>query len=338
MSELNDADRSGFAESTLRTHSAEIASDELKRLQERVETQGRRIRDLEQALDQSIASLGELRLQVIDQHFLEHQLATTEEIANVQQQAIQQLKLQFAQQKADLEAKIEQAQQRERDYQSLLDAAEQIARTQQVELDRLRAGVETTISQSAMRSERNADVPEQQLQLLQTDLELRRRQLNELEAQKQRSQARIGELEHQVSLLESQLARHMTTQVLLQQACQELETDREQSQHRIAELEGQAAEMQEQILSQAQQASEYETAVQHWKTRYQELQEKLAALKPLLGEADLSPEVMAILASIETALVSDPRVGVRSNPFSQDLKIDLPEFLVRRRTYRDRNS
>jgi chromosome segregation ATPase len=309
-------------------------TEEFALLQERVEQQVNRIRELEQALDQSLASLDELRSQVVDQHFLERQLASTEEIANVQQQAIYQLKRQFAQQKAELEAKIDQAQQREREYQSLLDAAEAIAQGQQLELERLRSHLgndATDVSPNPVNS---------QLHVLQADIQLRRQQLQDLESEKQAAQARITELEAQVETLEGQIARYMTTQALLQQACQELEVDREQSQHRIAELERQAAEMQEQILSQAQQASEYETAVQHWKNRYQSLQDYLSTLKQLLDEKiiELPPEVTEWFATLETTSLPEPNSTYRSTFFNPDLKIDVPDFLMRRRTYRDRNS
>lgn len=284
-------------------------------LLQQVQAQQRRIRDLEQALDQSIASLEELRSQVVNQHFLERQLASTEEIANVQQQAIHQLKLQFSQQKAELELKLQQAQQRERDYQILLDAAE---------------------ARQSESAEIQPFAIEQQLQVLQTDLHLRRQQLQELESQKQEAQTRIIELEAQVEALESRIARHMTTQALLQQVCQELEVDREQSQTRITELESQTAEMQEQILSQAQQASEYETAVQHWKTRFQGLHEIAIVLKQALTDQELPPEVKALIDAIDTSAPPELKSTARSNSFKPES--DIPEFLVRRRTYRTRKT
>ncbi|MGF1459101.1 MAG: hypothetical protein ACFBSG_08740 [Leptolyngbyaceae cyanobacterium] len=52
---------------------------------------------LQQALDQALASLEELTAQVKDKHWIETQLASTEEYANVQQQAIARLKQQLAQ-------------------------------------------------------------------------------------------------------------------------------------------------------------------------------------------------------------------------------------------------
>ena len=298
--------------------------------QERIQTQQQRIRDLEQALDQSLASLAELRSQVVDQHFLERQLASTEDIANVQQQAIHHLKLQFSQQKAELEVKIQQARQREREYQTLLDAAE--AR-QQTELDILKA---------QLGSDRPDEIQpiaiEQQRQVLQADLQLRRQQLQDLEAQKQEMQSRVIELEAQTEELEARIARHATTQALLQQVCQELEVDREQSQTRITELETQAAEMQEQILSQAQQATEYETAVQHWKTRFQEMQEKAIVLKEELVAQELPVEIAELLDSIDTSAPLDLKSTARSNSFRSDFGSDIPEFLVRRRTYRTKKS
>ncbi len=146
-----------------------------------------------------------------------------------------------------------------------------------------------------------------------------------------------------VEELEAQIVKQMATQALLQQACQELELDREQSQTRIAELERQAAEMQEQILSQAQQASEYETAVQHWKDRFYGTQDKVAQLKELLetDSADESPELAEIFAAIQAAstIAVEPsnQLTGRTDSFNEDLKIDLPDFLTRRRTYRNRS-
>ncbi|NJN87337.1 MAG: hypothetical protein HC881_14825 [Leptolyngbyaceae cyanobacterium SL_7_1] len=69
-----------------------------------------RIYYLEQALDQALACLDELRERVQDQEVLEAQLALTEDFANVQQQAIVRLKQQLHQQQeklAELEAQLE---------------------------------------------------------------------------------------------------------------------------------------------------------------------------------------------------------------------------------------
>lgn len=52
---------------------------------------------LQQALDQALSSLDELKAQVKDKQWVENQLASTEKYANVQQQAIAHLKQQLAQ-------------------------------------------------------------------------------------------------------------------------------------------------------------------------------------------------------------------------------------------------
>lgn len=137
--------------------------------------------------------------------------------------------------------------------------------------------------------------------------------------------------------LEAQIAKQVANQALLQQACQELEADRELSQTRIAELERQAVEMQEQILSQAQQASEYEAAVQHWKDRFHQSQDKALRVKELI---DALPNLAPEMVELFTTLLAPERVEpVRSLPKpepSNPDRIDLPDFLTRRRTYRNR--
>ncbi len=365
---------------------------QLEQMQAKIRNQIERIQDLELALDQSISNLNELRLQIVNQQFLEEHLASTEEIANVQQQAINQLKRQFSEKQTALEQQIHQAQMREQEYQALLEAAELSAQNQHTELQRLRAQVTHDRSDAPDQTRLASQIDELQV-VMQTQqqqvLELESQDLTahslaanlELQLQEAQKQIRrlyrelndrhtaINELEarlegdfseqplnssasshsdaqnslQKVEELESQLVKQMATQALLQQACQELELDREQNQTRIAELERQAAEMQEQILSQAQQASEYETAVQHWKDRFYTTQDKVAQLKDLLenGSSDLSLELAEIFAAIQATSSIDSEPPLKSNgradSFNEDLKIDLPDFLTRRRTYRNRS-
>ncbi|NJP08174.1 MAG: hypothetical protein HC866_00790 [Leptolyngbyaceae cyanobacterium RU_5_1] len=100
--------------------------------------QRERIHHLEQALDQSLASLEELRLQLVDQQFLETQLASTEEFANIQQRAITQLKQQLAQQQQALDAQQTQSQEQQQSFQELLAIVEDLAQGQQIKLGHLR--------------------------------------------------------------------------------------------------------------------------------------------------------------------------------------------------------
>ncbi len=62
--------------------------------------EGKRIRQLEQALYQCQLYIDELKKKLIDQEFLEGQLATTETFSHIQKQAIETLKLQVSEQQA----------------------------------------------------------------------------------------------------------------------------------------------------------------------------------------------------------------------------------------------
>lgn len=75
--------------------------DELRQAYAQNQQQNKRIHQLEQALDQALSYVEDLRQQVQDQQRLEEQLATTEEYANVQQQAIVRLKQRLAEQAAE---------------------------------------------------------------------------------------------------------------------------------------------------------------------------------------------------------------------------------------------
>jgi chromosome segregation ATPase len=66
-----------------------------------------RIQQLEQALDQTLITLEELKQQVQDQVLLEHQLAYTEEFSRVQQQAIAKLNEQLVQHRYQLNQKTQ---------------------------------------------------------------------------------------------------------------------------------------------------------------------------------------------------------------------------------------
>ncbi len=260
---------------------------ELAQMRSLTRNQMERIWQLEQALDETSKISDDFKRQLVQQGFLERQLAATEEIANIQQQAITQLKHKLI----VLEQKVGEAQERDQAYQGRLDAAETFAKNRQTDLLLQLPGI---------------------------------------------GEAPVDVLKQQLADLEAQLAKRTATQALLHQACQELEGDRDRNLTRIVELEQQTAEMQEQIISQAQQASEYETAVQHWKDRFKIAQDKVAQLKALLDQGDFPPAVLEILAAIQALTPPEP-LGYQpvirpSYPLNQDLKMDLPDFLTRRRT------
>lgn len=155
----------------------------------------------------------------------------------------------------------------------------------------------------------------------------------------------LGVTQKKITALEAQVARQLTTQAMLQHACQELEGTRDRQELRIHALEQQTADMQEQILRQAQQASEYETAVQHWKDRYLISRDQMVHLKELLERVLPSPpvEVLEILSTLQKAAptIAEPSLpGLLAAPalVERGLQLDLPEFLMRRRSYKTRRS
>ena len=274
-------------------------------------------------------------------------LGAAETFAQNQQADLERLRSQLSHDRAD--------QPQQTHLISQIDELQAAMQTQQQRVLELEAQ-ELTARSLAANLELNLQEAQKQIRRLYRELNDRHTAINELEARLEGDFAIDPSLNfastqtsdptqslQRVEELESQVVKQMATQALLQQACQELELDREQSQTRIAELERQAAEMQEQILSQAQQASEYETAVQHWKDRFYSTQDKVAQLKELLenDSADQSPELAEIFAAIQTAstIAVEPsnQLTGRTDSFNEDLKIDLPDFLTRRRTYRNRS-
>lgn len=185
-----------------------------------------RIYHLEQALDQALACLDDLRLQIHDQEFLEAQLATTEEFAYVQQQAIARLKLQLAQQRQAMESQALKNQEREQAVQALLDMTETMAQAQRGEMERLRARL--AHDQSAVEAHRTR--LEKQLHDLQTALEARQHRILELETESLASRSQTASLEVQLS----------TAQAQIRQLCISLS----QHQSSLANLETQLAQAQ----------------------------------------------------------------------------------------------
>jgi chromosome segregation ATPase len=92
---------------------ASLATEvELLRSQDRHRTT--RIHHLEQALDQALSCLEEMRLKVQEQGMLESQLAATEKFACVQQQAIARLRLRIKQQQQVIDAHLIEVRDRSR--------------------------------------------------------------------------------------------------------------------------------------------------------------------------------------------------------------------------------
>jgi DNA repair exonuclease SbcCD ATPase subunit len=318
-----------------------------------------RIYHLEQALDQAIQCISDLKAQVQDQQVLESQLANTEEFAYVQQQAIARLKLQIAEQGQALEAQILETQQRDQAVEELLVSVEVITQTQQRELERLRL----KLAEDQREAQGQRTRMSIQLQDVQTQLESRQLRVSELEAetlavrasttslqvQLESARDQIRELSAkspalvalrqdfaqargQVEELEQQIAQQTMNHTRWQQIHQEVEEERDRLQIRVTNLELQTAEMQEQVLHQAQHATEQETAVQYWKDRYLTSQDEMAKIKEQLQQVN-DPAVRSLLAQYFNDLPpekSEPR-SFSAIPLPKLVAPDLPEFLTRRR-------
>ena len=229
--------------------------DELAQAQALDHDRVARIYHLEQALDQALACIEGLKLQVHDQEFLEAQLATTEEFAYVQQQAIARLKLQLNQQRQLLEAQSSEGETRQQAVQSFLHTTETLAQGQQDALEQLRS----RLAQEQAEVYAHRRRLEKQLQDLQNALESRQQRILELEsesltsrmlsaslevqltaAQQQIRQLCLSLTQHQASLanLETQLAATSATQLSLEPLLQnDLNRELTIAQGKVEELE-----------------------------------------------------------------------------------------------------
>ncbi len=335
---------------------------EVAQSQVREQERSRRIHHLEQALDQAMLHLDELRSQVQNQQLLETQLADTEDYASVQQQAITWLKLQAVEQQQALEAQILETQQRDQAIQELLATIESMTQAQQREVERIRS----RLAQDQREVQTHRSRLGKHLQDLQAALESRQQRLTELEAETLLTRTRNSRLQGQLELaqqkiqeLSSQFSQHRSPSVQLETPLEQsthqrastqteihsvqqvqqrqLEVDREYLQTRTSDLEQQVAEMQEQILQQAQQATEYETAVQYWKDRYLTSQQQLSQLKELAEQLmlhplpELNPLLVELLTVLQVSLPAEKPGPIPPLPLPRLTTVELPEFLVRHR-------
>jgi chromosome segregation ATPase len=154
-----------------------------------------RIYHLEQALDQALLYLDELRVRVRDQGILETQLATTEEFSSIQQQAIAQLKLQLERQQQATEMYRAGMGDRDHVFLQLIDRINTAAAEHCATLERFQKRLDADRDETAAHYHRF----DQTIKELQTELENRQRQILTLEAEALSAHSRVVELEMQLS-------------------------------------------------------------------------------------------------------------------------------------------
>lgn len=384
-SSLEASDQPGFtlADVPLSAAEAQAMLAELSQVRISEHERVNRIYHLEQALDQALTYLDELRQQLQEQSILEAQLAKTEAFASVQQQAIARLKQQLQQLQHTLSARDQvilsilgimasaallppQSTLVEPQLsQEALDTPKQL--TLDLEIDGGDSGQVIELEMQLAAAQQHI----QDLSALVTQLEMHLKQANAgldkqqvLELTLRQTKGLVAErnttitalhkdlaiAQIKVEELETQLAKQLKVQAKWQQNCQELEEERDRSQTRLVGSEKEIVEMQEQILQQARQASEYEAAVQHWKDRYLSSQRQIIQLKDLLehalpqslSESDTHIPINTALIELLTALqdITDPELSdplpLSAVPSPRFNKLDLPDFLIRRRNYRPR--
>jgi chromosome segregation ATPase len=272
----------------------QVLLDELADAQKLDRQRRSRIHHLEQALDQALACIDDLKRQLKDQTVLEHQLASTEEFSYVQRQAIARLKLQLSEQQQCLDTQILETQQRDQAVQELLETIEEMTQTQQQELERLRL----RLMEDQQAVQRDRQRLNQQIQDLQSLLDNRQQRVVQLESetlaartrsatlqgQLEAAQQRIKDLSGSLRQYRSNLTRLQTelehAQVTLTNH-QNLVTSLHQNQAMVSQQDQQIETLEADLALARQQLEELETQLGQqmiqeglWQRSQQELQEE----------------------------------------------------------------
>lgn len=187
-----------------------------------------RILQLEQALDQALACIRELRSRLRNQSMLEAHLVRTEEFSHAQQQAIARLKQQLKEQQHAFDAQQRDAKAREKTLQELVA----MAQAQREELEMLR---NCLFSVSVSQDE--ADPVQRQMADLKQALDCRQQHIVELETELWHARETIQLLEQNVQSSNG-MVHELTRQLQQQQtSLLELETQLEHAYASLAHQE-----------------------------------------------------------------------------------------------------
>jgi myosin heavy subunit len=149
-----------------------------------------RIKQLEQALYQCQLYIDELKQQLVDQAFLEEQLAATESFSHIQKQAIETLKSQAAQQQP-LQIELEGLKQQIQSMQTQSMEAEAIAKDKETEVSTLKLQILRTQSDLDRAQDKTAQFSAQ-LDALQSSMvqETQQRIISQKTAERLRTESR----------------------------------------------------------------------------------------------------------------------------------------------------
>lgn len=287
---------------------------ELMQLRELDEDRVARIYHLEQALDQALLCIQELRVKVRDQGILESQLAMTEEFASIQQKAIARLQMQLQQQQRVLESATLQDDVNE--YHGLLQEVVGVMKAIAAQQDQIIAQLQECQVNSQADAVTHAQRLDRETSKLQAALDQRERQILSLEAELLTSHAQLVRLQMELDAASYRVRslRHDTkavasppeegrcrpepntlpdTQAFIaellplsasQSAPQEFEPF--SPQQTIAKLQAQIEELELQLSRQTgtqarwqQRCLELETDLQRYQTRTHETQQQIAEMQ-----------------------------------------------------------
>jgi hypothetical protein len=215
-------------------------------------SESQRTRQLEQALYQCQLYIDELKQKLINQSFLEEQLAATEAFSHVQKQAIETLKAQVSEQRA-ASLEVEALKKQLEEAQSAQKVAEAIAQQQETEVSMLKLKVLQGQSEVQRIRDKNEQMLAQQ-EALQSSMvqETQQRIIAQKTAERLRTDQRnrntmLQELERRIRQTEEMLTHREKIISAIQdkhqpdsqknQFIQELSTTLLQAQKRIAALE-----------------------------------------------------------------------------------------------------
>lgn len=266
----------------------------------------KRIRLLEQALEQCQLYIDELKSKLMDQAFLEEQLATTEEFSHIQQQAVITLQDQLTN-REQIQQELENLRQAKIDLTNRLADKDTSLRFQEAE----RSKLQDQFAEERTALERLQDQAERlslQIQSSQKTAvhETQQRIIAQTTAERLRTQLRECEADIQTLEVQLQQAResHTTQQDIIaslqnsgksdshkNQAIQSLSSSLLKSQNKIADLETQLSN---QSIVQAQfqhSTQEFAEQAQSFQKRSEELEQQVAEMQEqILHQAQQASE------------------------------------------------
>ncbi len=267
----------------------------------------KRIRQLERALDQCQTYINELKSQLVDQAFLEAQLAATEEFSHIQKQAIMTLKgreseqVQFDQTELDnlrqenmaLAAQIETVADQSESQSSEIESLREQIRQEQVALENVRDEAERLSTQKQLSQDAAVQETQQRI-IAQTTADRLRASLRErevaiqsLETQLKQTHTTVAEQQEIIEALKTTGQRDSHKN----QAIQNLSSTLLKAQTKIADLESKlssAGVVQAQFRHSSQ---EYEAQTQTLQERSDQLEQQVAEMQEqILQQAQQASE------------------------------------------------